>query len=286
MTKTDAPVVLETKGLIKKYKVGSEIITALAGVDIKIYKGEFVAVLGTSGSGKSTLLNMISGLERPTKGDIIIGGTRLNKVSERNMARFRSREMGFIFQAYNLIPSLTAMENVTLPLMLQGVSKKKREKKAKAMLIELGLGKRLHNKPSQLSGGQQQRVAIARSLVTEPKIIFADEPTGNLDTKTTIEILSFLQQIVRKRQCTLIMVSHDLEVAQYADRIIHMRDGKVIKITEGEAAIKELTKAEEIIESLPDIEEPKTESPQSVQEKEPEAEKAKILNEEDTEEKR
>ena len=286
MTKTDAPVVLETKGLIKKYKVGSEIITALAGVDIKIYKGEFVAVLGTSGSGKSTLLNMISGLERPTKGDIIIGGTRLNKVSERNMARFRSREMGFIFQAYNLIPSLTAMENVTLPLMLQGVSKKKREKRAKAMLIELGLGKRLHNKPSQLSGGQQQRVAIARSLVTEPKIIFADEPTGNLDTKTTIEILSFLQQIVRKRQCTLIMVSHDLEVAQYADRIIHMRDGKVIKITEGEAAIKELTKAEEIIENLPDIEEPKTESPQSAQEKELEAEKAKILNEEDTEEKR
>ena len=286
MTKTDAPVVLETKGLIKKYKVGSEIITALAGVDIKIYKGEFVAVLGTSGSGKSTLLNMISGLERPTKGDIIIGGTRLNKVSERNMARFRSREMGFIFQAYNLIPSLTAMENVTLPLMLQGVSKKKREKRAKAMLIELGLGKRLHNKPSQLSGGQQQRVAIARSLVTEPKIIFADEPTGNLDTKTTIEILSFLQQIVRKRQCTLIMVSHDLEVAQYADRIIHMRDGKVIKITEGEAAIKELTKAEEIIENLPDIEEPKTESPQSAQEKEPEAEMAKILNEEDTEEKR
>lgn len=286
MTKTDAPVVLETKGLIKKYKVGSEIITALAGVDIKIYKGEFVAVLGTSGCGKSTLLNMISGLERPTKGDIIIGSTRINKVSERNMARFRSREMGFIFQAYNLIPSLTAMENVTLPLMLQGVSKKKREKRAKAMLIELGLGKRLHNKPSQLSGGQQQRVAIARSLVTEPKIIFADEPTGNLDTKTTIEILSFLQQIVRKRQCTLIMVSHDLEVAQYADRIIHMRDGKVIKITEGEAAIKELTKAEEIIESLPDIEEPKTESPQSSQEKEPEAEKAKILNEEDTEEKR
>ena len=286
MTKTDAPVVLETKGLIKKYKVGSEIITALAGVDIKIYKGEFVAVLGTSGCGKSTLLNMISGLERPTKGDIIIGSTRINKVSERNMARFRSREMGFIFQAYNLIPSLTAMENVTLPLMLQGVSKKKREKRAKAMLIELGLGKRLHNKPSQLSGGQQQRVAIARSLVTEPKIIFADEPTGNLDTKTTIEILSFLQQIVRKRQCTLIMVSHDLEVAQYADRIIHMRDGKVIKITEGEAAIKELTKAEEIIENLPDIEEPKTESLQSAQEKEPEAEKAKILNEEDTEEKR
>ena len=286
MTKTDAPVVLETKGLIKKYKVGSEIITALAGVDIKIYKGEFVAVLGTSGCGKSTLLNMISGLERPTKGDIIIGSTRINKVSERNMARFRSREMGFIFQAYNLIPSLTAMENVTLPLMLQGVSKKKREKKAKAMLIELGLGKRLHNKPSQLSGGQQQRVAIARSLVTQLKIIFADEPTGNLDTKTTIEILSFLQQIVRKRQCTLIMVSHDLEVAQYADRIIHMRDGKVIKITEGEAAIKELTKAEEIIESLPDIEEPKTEPPQSAQEKEPEKEKAKILNEEDTEEKR
>ena len=267
MINKDRSVVLETKGLVKKYKVCSDIITALAGVDGKIYKGEFVAVLGTSGCGKSTFLNMISGLERPTKGDIIVGGTRLNKVSERNMARFRSREMGFIFQAYNLIPSLTALENVTLPLMLQGVPKRKREKRAKNMLVELGLGKRLQNKPSQLSGGQQQRVAIARSLVTEPKIIFADEPTGNLDTKTTMEILSYLKDIVRRRQCTLIMVSHDLEVAQYADRIIHMRDGKVIKITEGDAAIKELTKAEEIIEGLPDIG------------------SAKILDDKDTEEK-
>lgn len=266
MTNTAVPVVLETKGLIKKYKVGSEIITALNGVDIKIYKGEFVAVLGTSGSGKSTLLNMISGLERPTKGDIIIGGTKLNKVNERNMARFRSKEMGFIFQAYNLIPSLTAMENVTLPLLLQGVPKKKREKQAKEMLIELGLGKRLHNKPSQLSGGQQQRVAIARSLVTEPKIIFADEPTGNLDTKTTIEILSFLRDIVRQRNCTMVMVSHDLEVAQYADRIIHMRDGKVIKITEGDS-MQELPNMEAVIDNLPDIEE------------------SKILNENDAEEK-
>ncbi len=222
--------IIEAKGIIKKYKVGQEIITALNGIDLTIEKGEFLAILGTSGSGKSTLLNMLSGLERPTKGDIVINGVRINKVNEKNMSKFRAKEMGFIFQQYNLIPSLTALENVMLPLTIQGYSKKTRVKLAKEILIKLGLSHRLHNRPTQMSGGQQQRVSIARSLVGNPKIIFADEPTGNLDSKTTIEILEFMQQIVREGSKTLIMVSHDLEVAQYADRIVHMRDGQIKEI--------------------------------------------------------
>ena len=189
-----------------------------------------MAILGTSGCGKSTLLNMLSGLERPTKGDVIVNGVRINKVNEKNMSKFRSKEMGFIFQQYNLIGSLTALENVMLPLTIQGASKKERVARSKAILERLGLGARLNNKPSQMSGGQQQRVSIARSLVSEPKIIFADEPTGNLDSRTTIEILEFLQKIVREQGKTLIMVSHDIEVAMYADRIVHMLDGKITSI--------------------------------------------------------
>jgi putative ABC transport system ATP-binding protein len=173
---------------------------------------------------------MLSGLERPTKGDVIVNGVRINKVNEKNMSKFRSKEMGFIFQQYNLIGSLTALENVMLPLTIQGASKKERVARSKAILERLGLGTRLNNKPSQMSGGQQQRVSIARSLVSEPKIIFADEPTGNLDSRTTIEILEFLQKIVREQGKTLIMVSHDIEVAMYADRIVHMLDGKITSI--------------------------------------------------------
>ena len=232
---------IEAKDVVKKYRVGSEIITALGGINLSVERGEFVAILGTSGCGKSTLLNMLSGLERPTKGDIFINGVRINKVSEKNMSRFRSRQMGFIFQQYNLIPSLTALENVMLPLTIQGVSKKVRMKRSREILLKLGLGKRLHNKPSQMSGGQQQRVSIARSLVSNPKIIFADEPTGNLDSKTTIEILEFLQQIVRDEQRTLIMVSHDMEVAMYAGRIVHMLDGQITGIEVREENIAKLT---------------------------------------------
>ncbi len=223
---------IEAINVVKRYKVGSEIITALDGINLSIERGEFVAILGTSGCGKSTLLNMLSGLERPTKGDVIINGVKINKVNEKNMSRFRSKEMGFIFQQYNLIPSLTALENVMLPLTIQGVSKKARIKRSRDILVKLGLGKRLHNKPSQMSGGQQQRVSIARSLVSNPKIIFADEPTGNLDSKTTMEILEFMQEIVRTEHKTLIMVSHDTEVAMYAGRIVHMMDGRITSVEE------------------------------------------------------
>ena len=236
---------IEAKDVIKKYKVGTEVITALDGINLSIERGEFVAILGTSGCGKSTLLNMLSGLERPTKGDIIINGVRINKVNEKNMSRFRSKEMGFIFQQYNLIPSLTALENVMLPLTIQGIDKKVRTQRSKAILEKLGLGKRLNNKPGQMSGGQQQRVSIARSLVSNPKIIFADEPTGNLDSKTTVEILEFLQEIVREEKRTLIMVSHDAEVAMYAGRIVHMLDGKITRIEEMTENLVKINGAEE-----------------------------------------
>lgn len=232
---------IEAKDVVKKYKVGSEVITALDGINLSIERGEFVAILGTSGCGKSTLLNMLSGLERPTKGDITINGVRINKVNEKNMSRFRAKEMGFIFQQYNLIPSLTALENVMLPLTIQGVSKKVRVQRSKKILEQLGLGKRLNNKPNQMSGGQQQRVSIARSLVSNPKIIFADEPTGNLDSKTTVEILEFMQEIVREEHRTLIMVSHDMEVAMYAGRIVHMLDGRITCIEEIQENIAKLT---------------------------------------------
>lgn len=247
--------VIEAKGLVKKYKVGNEIITALDGLSLDIEQGEFLAILGTSGCGKSTLLNMLAGLERPTKGDIIINGVKINKVNEKNMSKFRSKQMGFIFQSYNLIASLTALENVMLPLTIQGVSRKQRIKRSKEILVMLGLGHRLHNRPAQMSGGQQQRVSIARSLVSNPKIIFADEPTGNLDSRTTDEILAFLQEIVRKENKTLIMVSHDLEVAQYADRIVHMLDGKIQSIEVVNQAREDKLHEQALLEEVAKVEE-------------------------------
>ncbi|NLT94169.1 MAG: ABC transporter ATP-binding protein [Clostridia bacterium] len=222
-----APIV-EVKGLVKKYRVGSEIITALNGVDLQIEKGEFLAIVGTSGSGKSTLLNMMSGLERPTKGEIWINNVLLNKVKEKDMAAFRRSYMGFVFQSFNLLGSLTALENAVLPLVLQGVGSRERTQRGKELLKTLGLEKRMLNKPNQLSGGQQQRVSIARALINNPKIIFADEPTGNLDTKTTKEIMELLTSTIKKNGQTLVMVTHDWDVAAYADRIVHMVDGVII----------------------------------------------------------
>jgi len=221
--------IIEVKNLIKKYRVGTEIITALNGINLHIQKGEFIAIVGTSGSGKSTLLNMMSGLERPTKGEIWINNVLINKVKEKNMAAFRRNHMGFIFQSYNLLTSLTALENAVLPLILQGVGKKERSTRGREILKILGLEKRMKNKPTQMSGGQQQRVSIARALINQPKIIFADEPTGNLDTKTTKEILELLTTTTKEKGQTLVMVTHDMDVAQYADRIIHMVDGVIVK---------------------------------------------------------
>lgn len=212
--------------------MGDEKIIALNDVNLEIYKKEIVCIIGTSGSGKSTLLNMMAGLERPTKGEIIVNNMHLEKLSEKQLTKFRQKNVGFVFQSYNLIPTLTALENVSLVLTFRGVPKRVREKKATEMLKNVGLGKRLHHKPSEMSGGQQQRVSIARAFVGNPKIVFADEPTGNLDTKTTFEIMDLVTSMVKDLNQTLVIVTHDDEISSYANRIFHMRDGKIEKVEE------------------------------------------------------
>lgn len=223
-------VLVEVEDLYKIYKVGDERVRALDGVSFNIYEGEFIAIVGTSGSGKSTLLNMLAGLEPPSKGSIKLGSKRMDRMKEKQLVRMRRKHMGFIFQSYNLIGTMDAKDNVAMPLMFRGVGAKERDKRAKEILKLMGLGKHMKHLPSQMSGGQQQRVGIARALVTNPKIIFADEPTGNLDSGTTKEILTILRDTVNKKNNTLVMVTHDRNLAQVADRVIHIKDGKIRKI--------------------------------------------------------
>ena len=221
-------ILIRTKNLSKYYAVGDETIKALDDVNLEIERGQIVAILGTSGSGKSTLLNMLAGLERPTKGEVQIGKFRIDELTEAQLTKFRQRYTGFIFQAYNLLPTLTALENVAFPLCFRGVDKQTREKKAFEMLKLVGIEKRYKHKPAEMSGGQQQRVGIARALVTDPSIIFADEPTGNLESHTTQEVMELIRNIVDTRHNTVIMVTHDKSVAEYADIIVNISDGKVV----------------------------------------------------------
>ncbi|RGS78802.1 ABC transporter ATP-binding protein [Coprococcus sp. AF21-14LB] len=222
--------VIEVKQLYKLYRVGDSIVRALNGVDFEIYEGEFCAIVGTSGSGKSTLLNMLAGLERPTKGEVIISDQHIEKLNEDQLVKFRRDHVGFIFQSFHLLGTMNATENVALPLSFQGVPKAVRMKKADQMLDLVNLKKHKKHYPSQMSGGQQQRVGVARALVVNPKIIFADEPTGNLDSHTSEEVMTLMQQVVRKQKKTLVMVTHDNHLASYADRIFHIIDGKIVKI--------------------------------------------------------
>lgn len=220
---------IETQDLTKVFVLGEEKVKALDNVNIKINKGEICAILGTSGSGKSTLLNMLAGLDRPSAGKVIVAGKRIDKMDEKQLVLFRQKHTGFVFQSYNLIASMTALENVALPLMFKGVDKKEREKRALEMLKLVGVENRSHHKPSQMSGGQQQRVGIARAFVSNPSIIFADEPTGNLDSKTTKEVMSLITDIIHKNNQTMVLVTHDESVAKYADKIIRVIDGKVVE---------------------------------------------------------
>ena len=222
--------VIEVKQLYKLYRVGDSIVRALNGVDFEIYEGEFCAIVGTSGSGKSTLLNMLAGLERPTKGEVIISDQHIEKLNEDQLVKFRRDHVGFIFQSFHLLGTMNATENVALPLSFQGVPKAVRMKKADQMLDLVNLKKHKKHYPSQMSGGQQQRVGVARALVVDPKIIFADEPTGNLDSHTSEEVMTLMQQVVRKQKKTLVMVTHDNHLASYADRIFHIIDGEIVKI--------------------------------------------------------
>lgn len=218
---------IEIKNLRKIYRIGSEKVIALNHIDLSIEKGEICCILGTSGSGKSTFLNMLAGLEKPTKGEILIGGTDIAKLSEKELAKFRQRNTGFIFQSYNLLPSLNAVENVSLPLMFKGISRGTRDNISEKMLEAVGLGKRIKHRPNQMSGGQQQRVGIARAFVAKPNVVFADEPTGNLDTKTTAEVMELMVRMCRKYNQTMILVTHDRDIAKYADRIVHLIDGDI-----------------------------------------------------------
>ncbi len=224
--------VIQVKNLYKIYRVGTNKVRALDGVDFNMYRGEFCAIVGPSGSGKSTLLNMLAGLEKPTKGEIVIAGRHIEHMTENQLVAFRREHVGFIFQSYNLLQTLNAVENVALPLSFRGVPKKIRNAKAQKYLKLVGLEKHMKHMANEMSGGQQQRVGIARALVVDPKIIFADEPTGNLDSKTTMEVLNLMRRIVREQNQTLVMVTHDNHLATFADRQFHIVDGKIVKIEE------------------------------------------------------
>ena len=219
---------IKVENLRKVYKVGGEKVVALDNISLHIEKGEFCCIVGTSGSGKSTLLNQLAGLEKPTKGKVKINGQLVSKMTEKELATFRQNNIGFIFQSYNLLPTLTAMENVAFPLLFRGIDKKTRQKKAKKILKDMGLGERMNHKPGEMSGGQQQRVGIARAFVGRPKVIFADEPTGNLDSATTEQVMKMLLDISRENNITFVMVTHDPELAKMAPRIITLKDGRVV----------------------------------------------------------
>ncbi|MCI8624629.1 MAG: ATP-binding cassette domain-containing protein [Provencibacterium sp.] len=220
--------VIKVRNLRKVYRLGKEKVVALENVNLEVPPGQICCILGTSGSGKSTFLNQLAGLEKPTKGAVFINGVNISKLNERQLAKFRQKNLGFIFQSYNLLPALTALENVAMPLMFRGLSRRKRNKRAKELLDLVGLKGRLKHKPTQMSGGQQQRVGIARAFVAKPSIVFADEPTGNLDTKTTVEVMQLMVRLAHEHNQTLVLVTHDSELAEFADRIVTLIDGNIV----------------------------------------------------------
>ena len=229
MEKKRKPVI-QVRNLHKVYSIGQNKVHALNGVSLDIYEGEFCAIVGTSGSGKSTMLNMLAGLEKPTKGMVVINGAHIEKMNENQLVKFRRDHVGFIIQSINLLQTMTAQENVALPLTFRGTEKKERLKKAGELLELVGLPEHKKHKPNEMSGGQQQRVGVARALVVDPEIIFADEPTGNLDSNTSKDIMNMMQKVVKEQGKTLVMVTHDNHLAAIADRVFHIIDGKIVKI--------------------------------------------------------
>ena len=226
--KTGRGPIIEVKNLRKEYPVLDETVVALERVNLAIPQGQICCIYGESGSGKSTLLNQLAGMEKPTKGGVRITGVSISRLDERQLAEFRQKHLGFVFQSYNLLPNLNAIENVAMPLMFRGVPKRKRETIARAMLKRVGLGKRMNHYPTQMSGGQQQRVGIARAFVTRPQVVFADEPPGNLDSKTKTEVMDMICSFARDFNQTIVLVTHDDNMAQYADRIVTLLDGRII----------------------------------------------------------
>lgn len=223
-------VLMSLKDVKKVYRMGQEKVVALNGVNLDVEKGDICCLVGPSGSGKSTLLNMMAGLEKPSGGTIRFKKYKIEKMKENQLAQFRRKHIGFIFQSYHLIPTLNAMENISLPLVFKGINRKERHKKALVMLKAIGLADRHKHKPSQMSGGQQQRVSIARAFINTPEIIFADEPTGNLDTKTADEMMHLMLRLATDYKQTLVIVTHNTELAVYANKVVYIRDGEIERI--------------------------------------------------------
>jgi putative ABC transport system ATP-binding protein len=254
--KIGAPVI-RLENVYKTYDLGEVQVHALRGVSLEIYAGEFVAVMGASGSGKSTLMNILGCLDKPTKGRYFLDGIDVSGMEKSDLAKIRNHKLGFVFQGFNLLSRTSALENVELPTIYAGISLEERESRAKESLERVGLADRAHHHPSQLSGGQQQRVAIARALVNRPAILLADEPTGNLDSRTSVEIMDILQRLNKENGLTVALVTHEPDIAQYAKRILEFRDGKIKK----DVPVINRSIAAEVLPTLPAIGEDDDETP-------------------------
>lgn len=222
-------IMIQCRGISKSYRKGNNVVTPLEALDLAVPKGEFLALMGPSGSGKTTLLNLLSGIDSPTEGSLVIAGTEIAKLSRRDLTKWRSKHVGYIFQLYHLVPVLTAFENVELPLLLDNLSKKERHERVETALSLVGLADRMHHTPGELSGGQEQRVAIARAIVANPPLLVADEPTGDLDRESATRILDLLRELTRSHGKSIVMVTHDAKAAAAADRTLHLEKGKLLE---------------------------------------------------------